>query len=128
MISRKTCDLSLAPTTIPPLSGPRWSETGRSASKQNLTSDMKSNPKLAPFAEEKGFLNVLVESSKGTRNKYAYAPESGFLALKRVLPGGMMFPFNFGALPGTLGEDGDPLDILVLMEDAVTPPCLVQAH
>jgi inorganic pyrophosphatase len=50
------------------------------------------------------------------------------LTLKKALPAGMMFPFDFGCIPGTRGDDGDPLDVLVMMEEPVSTPCLVKAH
>jgi inorganic pyrophosphatase len=73
---------------------------------------MKSKSELPPFDVEKEILTVLVESPKGCRNKYAYDPESGFLTLKKVLPYGMVFPFDFGSIPGTQCKDGDTLDVL----------------
>jgi inorganic pyrophosphatase len=88
---------------------------------------MKKAPKMLPFAEKK-LVNVIVETPKGSRNKYAYDEVSGLLTLKKVLPCGMVFPFDFGSIPSTRGDDGDPLDVLVLMEDPVCPLCLVQAH
>lgn len=48
--------------------------------------------------------------------------------LKSVLPTGQAFPFDFGFIPGTLGQDGDPLDILVLMEEPAAMGCLVQVR
>lgn len=89
---------------------------------------MKKKTNLAPFAEKKGLINVIVETPKGSRNKYAYDEQSGLLTLKKVLPCGMVFPFDFGCIPGTKGDDGDPLDVLVLMEEPVCGLCLVQAH
>lgn len=89
---------------------------------------MPSAFKLGPFSKETGLINVVIETAKGSRNKYAYDEKVGLLTLRKVLPSGMVFPFDFGAIPGTRGEDGDPLDILVLMEEPVCAPCLVQAH
>jgi inorganic pyrophosphatase len=84
--------------------------------------------RIQPFAEEEGFINVIVETPKGSRNKYAFDFESSLLTLKKALPAGMVFPFDFGCIPGTRAEDGDPLDVLVLMEEPVSTPCLVKAH
>jgi inorganic pyrophosphatase len=83
---------------------------------------------IPPFAEDDDLVNVIVETPKGSRNKYAFDSDAGILTLKKVLPNGMVFPFDFGCIPGTRGDDGDPLDILVLMQECVTSPCLVQAH
>ena len=89
---------------------------------------MKRLFKTSVFAGNKGLINVVIETPKGSRNKYAYDDKLGILRLKKALPCGMVFPFNFGALPGTRGEDGDPLDILVLMEEPTSVPCLVVAQ
>ena len=70
---------------------------------------------------------MLIETPKGSRNKYAYDENYGLLSLKKVLPSGMAFPFDFGCIPGTRGEDGDPLDVLVLLEETVCSLCVVQA-
>jgi inorganic pyrophosphatase len=66
---------------------------------------------------------VIIETPKGSRNKYAYDPEEHIFALKKVLPAGMAFPYDFGFVPSTLGGDGDPLDVLVLMDEPAFPGC-----
>jgi len=83
--------------------------------------------KLPPFAED-GSLNVVIETPRHSRNKYAYDGQSGLFALRKVLPIGMSFPFDFGFVPGTKGQDGDPLDVLLLMDEPTYPGCLVRAH
>jgi inorganic pyrophosphatase len=88
----------------------------------------KALKRLTPFVEGKRFLNAVIETPKGSRVKYAYDPDSGFLKLDRALPEGMVFPFNFGFIPGTKAEDGDPLDILILNEEPLFPGCLVKAR
>jgi len=82
----------------------------------------------ATFDAGTGDLRVVIETPKGSRNKYDYDPESDCLDLAAVLPQGMIFPFDFGFVPSTLGEDGDPLDVLVLMDSAVIPGCVVRAR
>ncbi len=67
----------------------------------------------------KGCLNVVIETPKFSNFKYDYDPKRKIFKVKKSLPQGMHFPFNFGFIPGTLGEDGDPLDILVLSENAL---------
>lgn len=79
---------------------------------------------LPPFSKE-GSLHVMIETPRGSRNKYAYDSESGLFLLKKILPVGMSFPFDFGFVPGTKGEDGDPVDVLVLMDEPGFPGCLV---
>src|SRR5262245_48153941 len=82
---------------------------------------------LPPFAD-KGVLNVIVECSKGDANKYSYHEDTGYLVLTKTLPSGMVFPFNFGSIPSTLADDGDPLDIVVLLDEPVYPLCLVHTR
>lgn len=83
---------------------------------------------LPPFDRKSGHVNVIIETPKGSRNKYAFDFESKAFKLKTVLPHGSVFPFDFGAIPGTRGEDGDPLDVLVLMDEPVFPGCFLQAR
>jgi len=82
---------------------------------------------MGPFDDE-GHLNVIVETPKGSRNKLSYDPERDLFKLKKVLPTGASFPFDFGFLPGTKGEDGDPLDVLLLLDEATPTGCLVLAR
>ncbi|MDB6129329.1 MAG: inorganic diphosphatase [Verrucomicrobiales bacterium] len=89
---------------------------------------MKPRAAIPTYSEDKQYVNVIVETNKGSRNKYAYDEDSGILLLKKVLPAGMAFPFDFGSIPGTRGDDGDPLDVLVLMGVPVCPPCVVEVH
>src|SRR5260370_15397775 len=70
----------------------------------------------------------IVETAKGSRNKFDYDPDSGLFMLGGLLPEGMMFPFDFGFIPSTLGEDGDPLDIMVLMDAPAHVGCLMQVR
>jgi inorganic pyrophosphatase len=83
--------------------------------------------KLEPF-DDNGDLHVIIETPMGCRNKYAYDPELGLFRLKKALPQGMVFPFDFGFIPSTVGGDGDPLDVLVITEEPAYPGCLVRAH
>src|SRR5436190_7636917 len=68
---------------------------------------------------------AIIETPKGCRNKFNYDPDSGLFTLAGLLPEGMMFPFDFGFIPSTLGEDGDPLDVLVLMDAPAHVGCLI---
>lgn len=77
---------------------------------------------------EKDRVNVIIETPKRSQNKYAYDPEMDLFMLKKTLPLGMMFPFDFGFIPQTKGEDGDPIDILVLMDEPSYPGCLVRCR
>jgi len=71
---------------------------------------------------------AIIETPKGSRNKFDYDPESDLFMLAGLLPEGMMFPFDFGFIPSTLGEDGDPLDILVLMDAPAHVGCLIEVR
>ncbi len=82
---------------------------------------------LPPFSES-GDLNVIVDTPKGSRNKFAYDSRLGLFKLDGVLPAGAVFPFDFGYLPSTRGGDGDPLDVLVLMDEPAFVGCLVPAR
>ena len=75
---------------------------------------------LPTFDPKTGDLTVVIETPKGSPNKYDYDSSCGAFCFAAVLPEGMSFPFDFGFVPSSLGDDGDPLDILVLM-DAPTP-------
>lgn len=81
--------------------------------------------RLPLIDEESGDFNVVVETPKASRNKYKYDRESGVLRLGATLAEGLVFPFDFGFFPSTLGEDGDPLDVLVLLDSGVPPGCVV---
>src|ERR1700761_4836913 len=83
---------------------------------------------LEPYDEKTGNLNVVVETPKGSRVKFAFDEESGFFVLSKALPEGMVFPFNFGFVPKTLAEDGDPLDVLVLNEEPLIAGCLLKVR
>lgn len=71
---------------------------------------------------------AIIETPKGSRNKFDYDVESGLFMLGGLLPEGMMFPFDFGFLPSSLGEDGDPLDIMVLMDAPAHVGCLMEVR
>lgn len=73
-------------------------------------------------------LNVIIETPRGSRNKFTYDEEHGLFKLSGVLPAGAVFPFDFGFLPGTLGGDGDPMDVLVLMDESAFAGCLVPSR
>ena len=81
---------------------------------------------LDAFDDEE--LNVIIETPKGSRNKFNYDPELRLFKLGGVLPSGAVFPFDFGFVPSTLGGDGDPLDVLVLMDAPAFTGCLVNAR
>jgi inorganic pyrophosphatase len=78
--------------------------------------------------DDQNSIQVIIETPKGSRNKYAFDPEQRIFCLKKVLPEGMVFPHDFGFIPCTEAEDGDPLDVLILMDQSAFPGCLVRAR
>lgn len=70
---------------------------------------------------------AIVECPRGTRAKFDYDEASGLFCLNGMLPAGMAFPLAFGFVPGTLAEDGDPVDILVIADEELPMGCLVSA-
>jgi inorganic pyrophosphatase len=84
--------------------------------------------KLRPIDKDDGMLQVIIETPKGSRNKFSYDPEQKVFALKKVLPAGMTFPYDFGFLPQTLADDGDPIDVLLLMDEPAFPGVIVRAR
>lgn len=71
------------------------------------------------------WVNVVVETPAGSRNKYKYDEALGLFRLYKMLPIGAAFPFDFGFIPGTRGEDGDPLDVLIIGGEPTFVGCLV---
>jgi inorganic pyrophosphatase len=82
----------------------------------------KSKPDAASQLKPVG---VIIETPKGSRNKLKYDPAQRMYKLSKVMPEGMVFPYDFGFVPGTKAEDGDPLDVLVLTDAPLFPGCLV---
>jgi inorganic pyrophosphatase len=80
---------------------------------------------LSPVGPEPGTVRVIIETPKGSRNKFAFNRELGMFELTRVLPAGMAFPYDFGFVPSTVAGDGDPVDVLVLMDEPAFPGCLM---
>jgi inorganic pyrophosphatase len=83
---------------------------------------------IAARNPESGLWNVVIDAPQGSRNKYKYDEAEGLWRLSKVLPLGASFPFDFGFIPSTRGEDGDPLDVLVLLETPTFPGCIVPAR
>ena len=75
--------------------------------------------------DDESLYNVVIETSKGSPNKLGYDDALGAFTLHSVLPQGAVFPFDFGFLPRTKGGDGDPLDVLVLMQAPVPAGTIV---
>ena len=84
---------------------------------------------LKPFEkDDKSSVQVLIETPKGCRNKYKFDPKLRSFTLSRVLPDGMLFPYDFGFVPSTMAEDGDPIDVLLLMDAPAFPGCVIESR
>jgi inorganic pyrophosphatase len=82
-------------------------------------------PHLPPFDAKTKALNAVIETPRHSRNRFDCDPQDYLFRLAGVLPDGTAFPQAFGFVPSTPGEDGDPLDVLVLMDEPVFPRCVV---
>ncbi len=78
--------------------------------------------------KDKGIVNVIIETPRGSQNKFDYDPKLKTFRLSKTLPMGTVFPFDFGFIPETMGADGDPLDMLVVMEEPAFPGCLISVR
>lgn len=85
--------------------------------------------RLAPLdSDSQSTIQVIIETPKGSRNKFAFDEDQKVFEIKKVLPAGMVFPHDFGFIPSTLADDGDPVDVLVLMDEPAYPGCLVKCR
>lgn len=89
---------------------------------------LKSVFDLPAFDAETGDLNVIIDTPQGSRNKYKYDPELKCFKLSHIMAEGIVFPFDFGFVPSTKGEDGDPLDVLLLIEQSAFTGCLIKSR
>ena len=113
-IDRAAC----IPFLVPPPLNPAMSKK----QKRSLADPTSLNPRSDDTFQ------VIIETPKASRNKYSYDPEQGIFILRKVLPEGMVFPHDFGFLPRTLAADGDPIDVLLLMDVPAFPGCLVPSR
>jgi inorganic pyrophosphatase len=81
---------------------------------------------LAPRIHDR--IHAITETPAYSRHKYTYDPELDLFRVKKTLPVGACFPFDFGFIPNTRAADGDPLDILVLTEERTFPGCLLECR
>lgn len=75
-----------------------------------------------------GDINMVVETPRGTRHKYKYDTELGAMRLGATLGEGLAFPLDFGFFPSTRGEDGDPLDVLLFLDEGIPSGCVATAR
>ena len=79
-------------------------------------------------SRSEGWVEAMIEIPRGSRNKYEYDHERHIIRLDRVLYSSMHYPTDYGFIPGTLALDGDPLDVLVIVEEPTFPGCYVRAR
>ena len=96
---------------------------------RNSGNGISAPTELKPFDKKKpDIVHVVIETPKGSKNKYKFDPKLGTYKLKRVLPDGMDFPYDFGFVPRTEGDDGDPVDVLLLMDEPAFTGCMVDCR
>lgn len=88
---------------------------------------LASPTRLKPYGKNRR-VQVIIETPAGSRNKFAYDSRQGIFLLKSVLPAGMTFPYDFGFLPRTKGGDGNPIDVLLLMDEPAFPGISIEAR
>ncbi len=95
-----------------------------------LKKKLVSPSSLAAFAPDKNrdVVRIIVETPKGSQNKYKFDEQLGIFKLSSVLPVGAVFPFDFGYIPDTRAEDGDPIDVLLLADAPAFPGCLIESR
>lgn len=81
-----------------------------------------------PAQPKPGLLNVLIEIAAGSKNKYEFDKDLNAFALDRVLSSSVMYPYDYGFIPNTLADDGDPLDGMVMMDEPTFPGCVIAAR
>ncbi|NET01737.1 MAG: inorganic diphosphatase [Sphaerospermopsis sp. SIO1G2] len=83
---------------------------------------------LIPAQPEQGVVNVLIEIPGGSKNKYEFDKDLNAFALDRVLYSSVKYPYDYGFIPNTLADDGDPLDGMVIMDEPTFPGCVIPAR
>src|SRR4030095_13228607 len=79
-------------------------------------------------AKKDNGLEIIIETPKGSRNKYKYNEKKENFKLNKILPIGFSFPFDFGLIPGTKGDDGDPLDIILVTQQSTFTGCHIDSR
>lgn len=83
---------------------------------------------LIPAQPKPGIVNILIEITAGSKNKYEFDKDLQAFALDRVLYASVHYPFDYGFIPNTLADDGDPLDGMVMMDQPTFPGCVIAAR
>ncbi len=88
----------------------------------NLWHELRAGPRVPDL------VYAIVEIPKGSRNKYEYNKQDGLIKLDRVLYSSLHYPGDYGLIPHTFCDDGDPLDILVMINEPTFPSCIIEAR
>ena len=83
---------------------------------------------LIPAQPKPGIINVLIEIPGESKNKYEFDKDMNAFALDRVLFASVKYPYDYGFVPNTLADDGDPLDGMVMMDEPTFPGCVIAAR
>jgi inorganic pyrophosphatase len=83
---------------------------------------------VPPTTGERGIAHAIIEIPKGSRNKFEIDKETGLMRLDRYLYSASHYPGDYGFIPNTLAQDGDPLDILVMVNEPTFTGCLIEAR
>jgi len=102
-------------------------QTGQTAQTQEQQREQQAAADTAA-ERERGWVEAVVEIPRGSRNKYEYDHERGVFRLDRVLYSSVHYPTDYGFIPDTLSGDGDPLDILIIVEEPTFPGCHLRAR
>jgi inorganic pyrophosphatase len=86
------------------------------------------DPSKIPSGAGRGLVHMVVDTPRGSRNKYKFDVDLGLFKLSRVLPEGMHFPYDFGFIPGTAGDDGDALDVVAITDTPSFVGCLMSVR
>jgi len=81
-----------------------------------------------PAQPKPGLVNILIEIPGGSKNKYEFDKDLNAFALDRVLYSSVQYPYDYGFIPNTLADDGDPLDGIVIMDQPTFPGCVITAR
>jgi len=107
--------------SVKPKSSPH--KTGQRQSPRTV--ETRGPEQIPAWDPETGYLNVIVDTPKGSAIKFKYEVSNRIYTISHILPPGTVFPFDFGSIPSTLAADGDPLDVIVLVEEGSFAGCLV---
>jgi len=85
-------------------------------------------PTFPKDCDNKYVIHAVIETPRDQRHKYAYDQQFGLFRLKTIISEGLAWPYDYGFTPGTLGDDGDPLDVLYLCDEPTFAGCLVNCR